>query len=348
MLYRGPSLEFAALLGFCCYISVHVDQVMLTGNICLRDALSHIDAWLQSSLSDNEQRGVVELCFHRYPLSNLDSEYDMYFSEGDAEPLYTPEVFKQMIESDADLRHAVVGGPVGRDQAIRLILAEYTKRLNDASKEYSRLQQRVKDLKKIANGESAAEILKAGTEMGEIETTRKTNDQYMQDVQKDIQIARKLKPTENDAVKKALAILEISAPDLKGKIPYHAIGSSNELLWILLLYKTICPFEKYSRGINAITQARFVPINEMMNRNGLPQYNNIDAFLTDYPRIHSTIDDVMKLLKVRADYIAEVDVNRRHTMDHLDADKDRIITELTNRVNQLETPDQHVEKKPRQ
>ena len=132
---------------------------MLTGNICLRDVLSHIDAWLQSSLSDNGQRGVVEFCFHRYPLSNLDREYDMYFSIGDAEQLYTPEAFAELMVSDADLRHAVVGGPADRAQTTHRILATYSDRLGEISKKYSILQKRASDLRKIVNVQSAAELL---------------------------------------------------------------------------------------------------------------------------------------------------------------------------------------------
>ena len=302
---------------------------MLTGNICLRDVLSHIDAWLQG-----ESGRVPELSFHRYPLSMLDEEYDLYFPVLDSIPRIEEAEFRRLLLGGGDLGHLVgEGGHGDRDWRKRIIVDYYNEKIDNLRKETHDLRISLYRLNKTGAGTDEIDRLKQQQDDKDAEIRLCTQQQ--QAVLNDIGHPRKLTVSEIAAIQKALEILEINTSRQNPKMSHYAIGSSNELLWILHLFKSICHNGLYTRESKHINIQTFEQLQTMRTDNLFPPYTDVFAFYIEFARIHATVDNVMILLKIRADNIACLDRSMRHTVNAGYEKLSRTVTDLTEEVAKL-------------
>jgi hypothetical protein len=184
--------------------------------------------------------------------------------------------------------------------------------MDKLSKEANDLQRKIFHLRKAGGGNKAVSEQEA---IRDIRSERSKLVNELVEFERRVFIPQNLTEIEKNAIKMALIFLEIEIESLKTMVPYYAIGSSAELLWLLLLFKQSCTSSKYLNNVDSINDRKLGAINSLMANSRLTPFHDKSAFNAAYSTTHHTIDTVIIQLKTRADLIAEIDKHRKTDSD---------------------------------
>jgi hypothetical protein len=129
--------------------------------------------------------------------------------------------------------------------------------------------------------------------------------------------------------------------DTKSYFPHCAEGSSNELLWILIVFKKTCKYLMFKNAWVVLPAPVFNAINTLMASESLAPITmeNFDRWVIN---LDYEIDTICLLLRLRSDLIIEIRKHRARDRQNSDQRRDAKISEMEATIRKLkEENDQH-------
>lgn len=285
------------------------------------------------------QAAISPLHLSNYPLSHLDFEFDEYFKDI-VEPYHTSLPPGDIDQQSAYIEehHEDLEG-VCTDYPRDIIEEAYLKRL----RRFDAISNGLRG--ELGNGTHTGimsleeqEITKQ--QIKEVEKIREKNRRQMLEFRKNVFIPRNFTLIEKNAIKFSLILLQNEIGVLAPYLPYFAIGSSSELLWLLLLYKRTYKSEFSFKWYPVILEE----LNSLMMDNDLTQITSEDEMILAIRQNEYIIHNVMSVLKIRADLIVEHDRIRKYD---LEIRNNRVENEITHWRTDLQSLSDDGPKRPR-